>query len=77
VNRCSEVLSLLVDYLEKRLPPDVHARLERHLGACPACIAYLKTYESTVRLLGSLHEIDLPPELRTRLEGFLDERSKN
>ena len=75
--RCSEVLSLLADYLEHRLPPDVHARLEQHLNACSACVTYLKTYRSTVELLGSLRDADLPAELRTRLEAFIDARSKN
>ena len=42
--------------------------LERHLAACPRCVAQLKTYESTVSLLRSIQEDDLPPELRCTLE---------
>jgi putative zinc finger protein len=77
MRRCTEVLSLLADYLEQRLPADVHARLEQHLNGCSTCITYLKTYRSTLQLLGSLRDADLPPELRTRLQAFLDARSKN
>lgn len=77
MHRCSDVLALLADYLEQRLPRDVHARLEEHLNGCSTCVTYLKTYRSTLELLGSLRDTDLPPELRTRLQAFLDERSNN
>jgi anti-sigma factor RsiW len=63
---------LLVEYLERQLPPDVHADLERHLSKCPRCVAQLKTYESTVSLLRSVKEEDLPPELRWTLKAFID-----
>jgi anti-sigma factor RsiW len=77
MRRCSDVLALLADYLEHRLPADVQFSLEQHLSACDTCVAYLKTYRSTVRLLGSLVDDDLPPELRMRLQAFLDTRSRN
>ena len=75
--RCSELLGLLVDYLEGRLPASTHADLEQHLAACPGCIQYLRTYRSTVSLLGSLKDDDLPPELRSRLRAFIDDRARN
>ena len=74
---CSQVVALLVDYLEERLPPSVQADLERHLNTCDACVAYLRTYRSTVTLLHSLREDDLPPELRTSLRAFLDVHANN
>ena len=48
---CVDLVSLLADYVEHQLPPDVHARLEHHLAECPRCVAQLKTYESTLSLL--------------------------
>ncbi len=74
---CSEIVDLLLDYLEGRLPPETHARLDQHLSSCPSCIAHLRTYRSTVSLLRSLAEEDLPPELRTTLHAFLDARRDN
>ncbi len=71
---CSRVISLLADYLERRLPADVRARLERHLADCEVCLRQLRTYESTVSLLRSLQEEDLPPELRLRLRAFIDRK---
>ena len=70
-------MRLLVDYLERQLPPDVHAELDRHLSRCPRCLAHLKTYKSTVSLLRSIQEDDLPPELRCTLKSFLDRNCRN
>lgn len=70
-------MRLLVDFLERQLPPDVHADLERHLSKCPRCLAQLKTYQSTVSLLRTVKETDLPPELRWTLKSFLDRSCRN
>jgi anti-sigma factor RsiW len=74
---CHDVVALLADYLERRLPPDVHSDLERHLTRCSRCIAQLKTYQSTVSLLRSVREEDLPAELRSTLKAFLDRNCQN
>ena len=75
--RCTDLVGLLADFVEHHLPQGVHAELERHLTACPRCIAQLKTYQSTVSLLRSIREEDLPPELRCTLKSFLDRDCKN
>jgi hypothetical protein len=72
VRHCARAVALLADYLEHRLPPEVHSDLERHLAACRTCITQLRTYESTVSLLRSLREEDLPVELRYSLRSFID-----
>ena len=68
---CSRVVALLADYLEERLQPQHHAELTRHLDDCQTCLAQLHTYRSTVSLLRSLKEEDLPPDLRRTLRLFL------
>ncbi len=70
-------MALLVDYLENRLPDATRAALERHLTACSSCVAQVETYRSTVSLLHSLTEEDLPPELRTTLHAFLTDHDSN
>lgn len=74
---CSELVALLTDYLEGRLPPDAHRDLEQHLAACPSCVGFVRTFRTTVSLLQSLTEEDLPPELRTRLKAFLDDHGRS
>jgi anti-sigma factor RsiW len=74
---CPQVIALLVDYLEGRLPDDTRLELARHLAGCRSCEAYVASYRSTVDLLHSISEDDLPPELRLRLRAFLDKRQRN
>jgi anti-sigma factor RsiW len=73
---CSRLVSLLSDYLDGRLPSEVRAELEQHLSGCPECTAFVATFRSTVSLLQSLSENDLPEELRLRLRAFIDDHSK-
>ncbi len=47
---CRELVEFLMDYLEEELPQGQRDEFERHLQACPPCIAYLKTYKETVQL---------------------------
>ena len=70
-------MRLLVEFLEHQLPPEVHEELERHLARCSRCLAQLKTYQSTLSLLRTLKEDDLPPELRWTLKSFLDRNCSN
>ena len=74
---CSNVVALLADYLEGRLPDERHAKLTRHLENCHTCLAQLRTYRSTVSLLRSLREADLPSDLRLTLSAFLDRHTAN
>ena len=75
--RCTDIVALLADFVEHHLPPEVHQQLERHLARCPRCVAQLKTYESTVSLLRSIREEDLPAELRCTLKAFIDHNCQN
>ena len=74
---CGSVVKLLADYLERQLPPVVRQELDEHLRKCPRCVAQLRTYESTVSLLRSLDDADLPPELRLTLKSFIDAKCRN
>jgi hypothetical protein len=51
------------------------ADLGPHLGACATCVKQLRTYQSTISLLRSLSEDDLPSELRYSLRAFIDTHS--
>ena len=71
---CPRIVSLLSDYIDGRLPADIRSDLEKHLSGCSECTAFVGTFRSTVTLLQSLNEDDLPEELRLRLKAFLDDR---
>jgi anti-sigma factor (TIGR02949 family) len=74
---CGSVVKLLADYLERHLPPSLRQEFEQHLQKCPRCVAQLQTYESTVHLLRSLKEDELPPELRLTVKSFIDAKCHN
>ena len=74
---CGSVVKLLADYLERHLPPSLRQEFEQHLQKCPRCVAQLRTYESTVHLLRSLKEDELPPELRLTVKSFIDAKRHN
>jgi anti-sigma factor RsiW len=71
-HHCVNLVRLLADYLEHRLPPEVEAELDAHLHRCARCEAQLRTYQSTVSLLQSVREDELPPDLRLTLKAFVD-----
>jgi len=74
---CPRIVALLSDYLDGRLPAAVRSELEQHLGGCSECRTFVESFRSTVTLLQSLTDDDLPEELRVRLKAFLDDRCKS
>jgi anti-sigma factor RsiW len=74
---CGSVVKLLADYLERRLPAPLLEEFEQHLQRCPRCVAQLRTYTSTVSLLRSLREDELPAELRLTVKSFIDAKCQN
>jgi anti-sigma factor RsiW len=62
---CGELNEFLADYRSGTLPPEVRRRFEEHLLGCPACVAYVRSYDATVRLVQATgHGVDqlLPPD---------------
>jgi anti-sigma factor RsiW len=47
---CRDVIEFLSDYYEGALPESERALFDAHLAECPDCVAYLRTYEATIRL---------------------------
>ena len=49
------------------MPADDRQALDHHLGACPPCEAFLRTYAATIRLTGMMPCDEMPEELEVRL----------
>ena len=47
---CQEILDFLMHYLDGELPAEQRAYFEEHLGECPCCVDYRRTYQETIRL---------------------------
>ncbi len=73
---CQGVVALLCDFLEGDLPGDEEKELEGHMEDCPPCVAFLKTYRKTSEVCKTLRPEEIPPELKQRLERFLEETRK-
>jgi anti-sigma factor RsiW len=46
---CREVITFLGDYLANELAHERRAEFELHLSLCDSCVAYIATYEMTIR----------------------------
>jgi anti-sigma factor RsiW len=64
---CRELVELVTEYLEGRLPPRDRARFEAHLAECEHCEMYLEQLRRTIGVLGRLPEESLSPEARDAL----------
>lgn len=64
---CKELVELVTDFLERRLPPEARTRFEMHLCYCPPCKTYLAQMRATVAAAGRLTEENLAPEARDAL----------
>ena len=72
---CQELVELVTDYLEERLPAADRARFDEHLAGCPFCTIYLDQMRSTIRAMGRLPEKSMSPEaLEELLAHFQDWR---
>ena len=70
---CQELVELVTDYLEKRLPDSLRVRFETHLAQCSGCRTYLEHMRQTIRALGRLPTASIEPAARERLlEVFRD-----
>ena len=47
---CAELVEVITDYLEGKLPAGDRRRFERHLRACDGCDAYLDQMRTTISL---------------------------
>ena len=73
---CRELVELVTDYLEDRLPADARARFEGHLAGCNGCQAYVEQMRMTLQALGRLPEERLSDGAREALLGaFRDWRT--
>jgi predicted anti-sigma-YlaC factor YlaD len=74
---CNELVELVTDYLEERLPDLDVERLEAHLSICEGCRNYVDQMRETIDALGHLPEEPLAPEVREELlEAFHGWRGK-
>jgi anti-sigma factor RsiW len=64
---CAELVTLVTDYLEGKLPADEQDELERHLAICDGCTEYVRQMRKTIEASGALGGESLPERTREEL----------
>ena len=62
---CRDVIGFLMDYIDGVLAPAERSEFERHLLVCHSCVAYLKTYQLTIKMeiATRIEDVTIPEEL--------------
>jgi len=47
---CRKLIKFLDDYAAGEMPEPIRKRFEAHIESCPACKAYLESYQATIEL---------------------------
>ena len=68
---CRETIDLLMDYLEERLPNEDREALDAHFAACAPCLAFVRSYRETPRILREATAAPIPTEVEKRLREYL------
>jgi anti-sigma factor RsiW len=72
---CREVVEIVTEYLDGALPPDVLAKLEEHLAACPPCQVYVEQIRQTSRVAAAAAaELEEHPDRDALLATFREFR---
>ncbi|HML94347.1 MAG TPA: zf-HC2 domain-containing protein [Thermodesulfobacteriota bacterium] len=74
---CRDVVENIMDYIDNELDLKTLRELEKHMGECPECKAFVDTYARMLDLSGKMKEqAFVTPEVRERLKNLLKSRMK-
>lgn len=71
---CQQVIGMLVEYVAGELDTLTMQALQAHFRDCEACLAFLHTYQTTIRLTRSYRYEDIPLAVRDRILSVLQNR---
>ena len=64
---CMSGVELLTEYMEDALAPDVRAAIETHVAGCERCVAFMASYQDSVRIIRDATTMEMPPDLEASL----------
>lgn len=70
---CSEAVRQLWDYLDQAIAAEDQERVERHLAFCRTCCGELEFAKELRAFLASGVAQEIPPDVKARLERFVQE----
>jgi anti-sigma factor (TIGR02949 family) len=71
--KCSEAVRKLWDYLDHAISPEDQERIEQHLSFCRSCCGEMEFARELRTLLASGDVQEIPPDVRARLERFVQD----
>jgi anti-sigma factor RsiW len=72
---CRTAVSVLLDFIERTMPPSLRGDVQAHFDRCPACVRFVETYRKTSALCRRALARELPPGVDQRLRRFLQEKT--
>lgn len=70
---CIELVEIITDYLEDRMPPQERARFDEHLTYCDGCAMYLEQMRASLAAIGHIPRESVSDDARERLlQSFRD-----
>ena len=73
---CSEIRTLLSEYLDDALDEKANALADEHLRTCPACREELDSLKTLVKGIGSLESVKAPADFLDQLHKRMERRSR-
>ena len=71
---CADGVKMLMDYAEGVLSPPDRSVVDAHVAGCPRCVAFVKSYLETPRILRAATAAVMPDEAAAALRRFLAAR---
>ena len=60
---CKKIFEMLSQYLDRELPAETCAELERHIQDCAPCIEFVEILKKSIRVCRQYESAEQPPEL--------------
>jgi anti-sigma factor RsiW len=62
---CRDVIGFLMDYIDGVLESAERTEFEKHISICHSCVAYIKTYQQTIKMeiASRIEDVTIPEEL--------------
>jgi mycothiol system anti-sigma-R factor len=70
---CSKAVGQLWDYLDNAIAPEDQEKVETHLSFCRKCCGELEFAKELREFLASRGAEEIPPEVKARLDRFVQE----
>ena len=73
---CRMLFEKLSEYIDGELDPALYPRFEEHMRDCEPCQVFLESLRRTVRHVGTIEAVELPPDVRRQVLAAY-EKAKN